>query len=101
MTTSQANNPFRVRHATSGASTLVELLVVIAIIGGLIAILLPAVQAAREASRRAQCASNIRQLAVAALNYESAEKRLPPSGDAQVIQDDVRPDLDIFYPLQG
>jgi prepilin-type N-terminal cleavage/methylation domain-containing protein len=57
--------------------TLVELLVVIAIIGILIAILLPAIQAAREAARKIQCANNIRQLGLACLNYESAQKRLP------------------------
>jgi prepilin-type N-terminal cleavage/methylation domain-containing protein len=57
--------------------TLVELLVVIAIIGVLVALLLPAVQAAREAARRAQCQSNIKNVAIALLSYESAKKTLP------------------------
>ncbi|MEM6799622.1 MAG: DUF1559 domain-containing protein [Planctomycetota bacterium] len=58
--------------------TLVELLVVIAIIGILIALLLPAVQAARESARRSACTNNLKQLGLAALNYESAYRRLPP-----------------------
>jgi type II secretory pathway pseudopilin PulG len=53
------------------------LLVVIAIIGILVALLLPAIQAAREASRRSSCANKIRQLAIAVNNYESAHKELP------------------------
>ncbi|WP_428305683.1 DUF1559 domain-containing protein [Lacipirellula sp.] len=57
--------------------TLVELLVVIAIIGTLVALLLPAVQAAREASRRMACMNNIRQVGIALLNYHDATTRFP------------------------
>jgi prepilin-type N-terminal cleavage/methylation domain-containing protein len=69
------------RHVKGNRSfgfTLVELLVVIAIIGILVALLLPAVQAAREAARRASCANNIRQCAIGLLNHHDSHKAFPP-----------------------
>ena len=71
--------------------TLVELLVVIAIIGVLVALLLPAIQAAREAARRSQCKNNLKQLALGTLNYETARQAFPvgrgkglkPGGDPE------------------
>ncbi len=70
-------SPDSARYATKRAFTLVELLVVIAIIGILVALLLPAVQSARESARRTQCLSNLKQLSLAALNHHDTYKAFP------------------------
>ena len=77
----QLRSHSRYRHRRAVGFTLVELLVVIAIIGVLVALLLPAIQAAREAARRTDCINRIRQLAIACHNYESSRKRIVSHGD--------------------
>jgi len=85
--------------------TLTELLVVIAIIGVLVSLLLPAVQMAREAARRSQCTSNLRQCGMAIVNYATAKGHMPPSRS----EVDIDPDpavttlekLGWVYPILG
>ena len=74
-------------RAQRNAFTLVELLVVIAIIAMLVTLLLPAVQAAREAARRIQCANNLKQLSLGMLNYESARQGFPSGAVSWTPQD--------------
>ena len=75
---SEISSPPRLGGPTARGFTLVELLVVIAIIGMLVALLIPAIQAARECSRRVACKNNLKQIGLAVQNYHSAKGHLPP-----------------------
>jgi prepilin-type N-terminal cleavage/methylation domain-containing protein/prepilin-type processing-associated H-X9-DG protein len=76
----QGNRRSAIRNRRPAAFTLVELLVVITIIGILISLLLPAVQAAREAARQVQCRNNLKQISLACLQHEERQKFLPLGG---------------------
>jgi prepilin-type N-terminal cleavage/methylation domain-containing protein len=80
----------RVQSRSPSAFTLVELLVVIAIIGVLVGLLLPAVQLAREAGRRAACLNNMKQLGLGVLTYTDVKKIIPPGSGATELPTDVR-----------
>ena len=87
----------RMKNCRRSAFALVELLVVIAIIGILVALLLPAIQAAREAARRSRCSTNLKQQSLAVLNFESANRYVPPGGPTCVDTPDNGPPMPSWW----
>src|SRR5688572_23084703 len=66
------------KHRAFTGMTLIEVMLVVAIIGTMVALVLPAVQAARESARRSSCLNNLKQIGIGIINYESAKDQFPP-----------------------
>lgn len=91
----------RLDKTRSAAFTLIELLVVVAIIGVLVALLLPAVQSAREAARRSECINGLRQLGIGALNFESSQGVFPTAGGPVALFTNPNEQARASYGIEG